>query len=98
MSLAASDVERFEASRRRLEAIAYRLLGSAAEAEDAVQDTFLRWQGADVGRIEVPEAWLTKVLTNICLNQLASARVRRGACVGGGVAQAQVPRARHLGG
>ncbi|MEU4776401.1 RNA polymerase sigma-70 factor [Micromonospora sp. NPDC023633] len=77
MSLTANDVERFEATRPRLEAIAYRLLGSAAEAEDAVQETFLRWQAADVERIEVPEAWLTKVLTNLCLNQLASARARR---------------------
>ncbi|QIB48937.1 sigma-70 family RNA polymerase sigma factor [Streptomyces aureoverticillatus] len=77
-----NDVDRFEASRPRLEAIAYRLLGSAAEAEDAVQDTFLRWQGADVERVEVPEAWLTKVLTNLCLNQLTSARARRETYVG----------------
>ncbi|MFV2112214.1 RNA polymerase sigma factor SigJ [Micromonospora sp. LOL_025] len=77
MSLTADDVERFEAARPRLEAIAYRLLGSATEAEDAVQETFLRWQAADVERIGVPEAWLTKVLTNLCLNQLASARARR---------------------
>jgi RNA polymerase sigma-70 factor (TIGR02957 family) len=77
MPLTANDVDRFEASRPRLEAMAYRLLGSAGEAEDAVQETFLRWQAADVDRIEVPEAWLTKVLTNLCLNQLTSARARR---------------------
>ncbi len=82
MPLTVIDVERFEASRPRLEAIAYRLLGSASEAEDAVQDTFLRWHAADVGRIEVPEAWLTKVLTNLCLNQLTSARARRETYVG----------------
>src|ERR687884_2326679 len=82
MPLTAKDVERFEASRPRLQAIAYRLLGSAGEAEDAVQDTFLRWQAADVGRIEVPEAWLTKVLTHLCLNQLTSARARRETYVG----------------
>ncbi|MCI0386895.1 RNA polymerase sigma-70 factor [Streptomyces sp. CNQ085] len=82
MPLTVKDVERFEASRPRLEAIAYRLLGSASEAEDAVQETFLRWQSADVGRVEVPEAWLTKVLTNLCLNQLASARARRETYVG----------------
>ncbi|GAA3283182.1 RNA polymerase sigma factor SigJ [Dactylosporangium vinaceum] len=82
MGLTAADVERFEASRQRLEAIGYRLLGSAAEAEDAVQETFLRWQAADVERIEVPEAWLTKVLTNLCLNQLGSARARRELYVG----------------
>jgi RNA polymerase sigma-70 factor (TIGR02957 family) len=82
MSAPTSDVNRFLAARPRLEAIAYRLLGSASEAEDAVQETYLRWQGADAGRIEVPEAWLTKVLTNICLNQLTSARARRETYVG----------------
>lgn len=82
MPLSMKDVDRFEASRPRLEAIAYRLLGSASEAEDAVQETFLRWQTADVERIEVPGAWLTKVLTNLCLNQLSSARARRETYVG----------------
>ncbi|BCL23606.1 RNA polymerase sigma factor SigJ [Streptomyces tuirus] len=82
MALTLDDVDRFEASRPRLEAVAYRLLGSASEAEDAVQETFLRWQGADRDRIGVPEAWLTKVLTNLCLNQLTSARARRETYVG----------------
>lgn len=82
MDLTVQDVDRFEAARPRLEAIAYRLLGSASEAEDAVQDTFLRWQATDVDRIEVPEAWLTKVLTHLCLNQLTSARARRETYVG----------------
>ena len=82
MALTLRDVDRVEAARPRLEAIAYRLLGSASEAEDAVQETFLRWQGSDVERIEVPEAWLTKVLTNLCLNQLTSARARRETYVG----------------
>ncbi|GEB62301.1 RNA polymerase sigma factor SigJ [Streptomyces gardneri] len=82
MVLIMSDVDRFEAARPRLEAIAYRLLGSASEAEDAAQETFLRWQAADVERIEVPEAWLTKVLTNYCLNQLTSARAQRETYVG----------------
>ncbi|MCF6467798.1 RNA polymerase sigma-70 factor [Nonomuraea sp. MG754425] len=82
MSLTTDDVGRFVACRPRLEAIAYRLLGSAAEAEDVVQETFLRWQAADVEAIDVPEAWLTKVLTNLCLNQLSSARARRETYVG----------------
>lgn len=82
MALTMNDMDRFKASMPRLEAIAYRLLGSASDAEDAVQDTFLRWQAADIGRIEVPEAWLTKVLTNLCLNQLTSARARRETYVG----------------
>jgi RNA polymerase sigma-70 factor (ECF subfamily) len=82
MPLTVQDVDRFEMARPRLEAIAYRLLGSAHEAQDVVQETFLRWQAADVDRVEVPEAWLTKVLTNLCLNQLASARARRETYVG----------------
>ncbi|MEZ0092554.1 RNA polymerase sigma-70 factor [Streptacidiphilus sp. EB129] len=82
MPLTVNDVDRFEAFRPRLEAIAYRLLGSASDAEDAVQEAFLRWQSTDVGRVEVPEAWLTRVLTNLCLNQLSSARARRETYVG----------------
>ncbi|MEV5089504.1 sigma-70 family RNA polymerase sigma factor [Streptomyces griseoincarnatus] len=69
-------VERFEAGRGRLASLAYRLLGSAADAEDVVQDTFLRWQAADRERIEVPEAWLTKVVTHLCLDRLRSAQAR----------------------
>jgi RNA polymerase sigma factor (sigma-70 family) len=80
--LTADDVDRFERSRPRLEAIAYRLLGSSAEAQDIVQEAFLRWHAADVDRIEVPEAWLTKVVTNLCLSQLTSARARRETYVG----------------
>ncbi len=82
MVLSPREVHLFEGSRGRLEAIAYRLLGSAGDAEDAVQDTFLRWQAADRAHIETPEAWLTKVLTNVCLNQLTSARARRETYVG----------------
>ncbi|MFE0519169.1 sigma-70 family RNA polymerase sigma factor [Streptomyces sp. NPDC058954] len=82
MPITVGDVERFEASSGRLEAIAYRLLGSASEAEDAVQEAFLHWQAADSAHIEVPEAWLTTVLTNLYLNQLTSARARRETYVG----------------
>ncbi|MBB4931539.1 RNA polymerase sigma-70 factor (ECF subfamily) [Lipingzhangella halophila] len=70
-------VQRFEANRDRLASLAYRLLGSAADAEDAVQDAFLRWQAAEREHIEVPEAWLTKVVTNLSLDRLRSAQVRR---------------------
>ncbi|GGV34040.1 DNA-directed RNA polymerase sigma-70 factor [Kitasatospora herbaricolor] len=82
MSLRTYEADLFERSRGRLEAIAYRLLGSAGDAEDAVQDTYLRWHAADRDLIETPEAWLTKVLTNLCLNQLTSARARRVTYVG----------------
>jgi RNA polymerase sigma factor (sigma-70 family) len=73
---------RFEAGRPRLASMAYRLLGSAADAEDVVQDAFLRWQAADRDRIEVPEAWLTKVVTNLALDRLRSAQARRERAVG----------------
>ncbi|MFD0418348.1 sigma-70 family RNA polymerase sigma factor [Streptomyces sp. NPDC127108] len=76
------DTSRFEASRNRLASLAYRLLGSAADAEDAVQDAFLHWQAADRPQIKVPEAWLTKVVTNLCLDRLRSAQVRRERTVG----------------
>lgn len=69
-------IDRFEASRGRLASLAYRLLGSAADAEDAVQDTFLRWQAADRERVEVPEAWLTKVVTHLSIDRLRSAHAR----------------------
>ncbi|NIK54944.1 sigma-70 family RNA polymerase sigma factor [Kribbella shirazensis] len=76
-------IDRFEASRNRLASLAYRLLGSAIDAEDAVQDAFLHWQAADRDRIKVPEAWLTKVVTNLCLDRLRSAQYRRERTVGG---------------
>ena len=76
------ELEAFEHLRPRLEAIAYRLLGSAAEAEDAAQEAFLRWTDADREQIRVPDAWLTRVLTNLCLTQLKSARARREVYVG----------------
>lgn len=75
-------VARFEAGRSRLASLAYRLLGSAADAEDVVQDAFLRWQAADRNRIAVPEAWLTKVVTNLALDRLRSAHARRERAVG----------------
>ncbi|GGL09551.1 RNA polymerase sigma-70 factor [Nocardia jinanensis] len=82
MSLSTQEADLFEGARGRLQAIAYRMLGSAGDAEDVVQEVFLRWHAADRDRIETTEAWLTKVLTNLCLNQLASARVRRETYVG----------------
>ncbi len=74
--------EEFEAQRPLLFGLAYRLLGSAAEAEDAVQDAYLRLHAADRAAIGSLRAWLTKVVTNLCLNQLTSARARRETYVG----------------
>jgi RNA polymerase sigma-70 factor (ECF subfamily) len=62
--------------------LAYRLLGSAEEAEDVVQDAFLRWSGVDREAVASASAWLAKVVTNLCLNRLTSARVRRERYVG----------------
>ncbi len=73
-------LERFEANRRRLFGLAYRLLGEASEAEDVVQDAYLRWERSDTA--VSPEAWLTKVVTNLCLNRLTSARAQRDRYVG----------------
>jgi len=76
VSIADEHVRTFEAARPRLQAIAYRMLGTVADAEDAVQDTYVRWSGADHGGVREPAAWLTRVLTNVCLNRLTSARAR----------------------
>ncbi|MGW3518045.1 RNA polymerase sigma-70 factor [Streptomyces hydrogenans] len=67
----------FTAHRPRLFGIAYRMLGSAAEAEDTVQDAYLRWSDADRTELVHPGAWLAKVVTRLCLNRLSSARATR---------------------
>ncbi|MFE5287543.1 RNA polymerase sigma-70 factor [Nocardia sp. NPDC056611] len=72
----------FERHRPRLFALAYRMLGSAAEAEDAVQETYLRWHGTDRTDIRSVEAWLTTILVNLCRSWLDSARARRETYVG----------------
>jgi RNA polymerase sigma-70 factor (ECF subfamily) len=77
-----ADVDVFERERGRLFGLAYRMVGSATEAEDVVQDAFLRWHGADRAVIEVPGAWLTRVVVNLCLTRLSSARVKRESYVG----------------
>lgn len=66
----------FEAERRRLFSLAYRLLGSACDAEDVLQAAFERWIAAE-GTVAEPRPWLTKVVTNLCLKELGSARRRR---------------------
>src|SRR3546814_10360403 len=57
--------------------VAYRMLGSIADAEDVMQDAYLRWAEADRGAVRVPEAFLRRVVTRLCLDHLKSARVRR---------------------
>lgn len=78
----ATEVNIFEAARSRLFGVAYRLLGSASEAEDVVQDAFLRWDATERDRVRQPVAWLTKIVTNLCLNRLTSARARREEYIG----------------
>ncbi|WP_062643954.1 sigma-70 family RNA polymerase sigma factor [Streptomyces maremycinicus] len=68
--------ERFEADRPRLRAVAYRMLGSLGEAEDAVQETWLRAARADVGDVENLSGWLTTVLGRVCLNMLRARGTR----------------------
>lgn len=77
-----SAVESFEAHRPLLFAIAYRMLGSAMEAEDIVQDAYLRYQAQEPEAIRAPAAFLRTVVTRLCLNHLESARATREAYVG----------------
>jgi len=72
----------FEPHRRRLLGLAYRMLGSMAEAEDAVQEAYLRWHDADREAVEEPRAFLITATTRICLDVLKSARVQREQYVG----------------
>jgi RNA polymerase sigma factor (sigma-70 family) len=74
--------ELFEQNRSLLFRLAYRLLGSASDAEDMVQDAYLRWMFSDRLAIRAPRAWLVKVVTNLCLNRLALARASRERYVG----------------
>lgn len=79
------DIDALEAERRNLLARAYRMLGTVADAEDAVQETYVRWYRlSDVERAEIvnPAAWLMRVAGRICLDVLGSARVRRESYVG----------------
>src|SRR5262249_54073859 len=67
----------FESQRRSLTGLAYRMLGSLAEAEDVVQEAFLRWHAADRAAVADPRAYLSRVVTRLCLDQMKSARSRR---------------------
>lgn len=70
-------LEAFDQQRRRLFSIAYRMLGSVADAEDMLQETFIRWQQSAEIEVESPEAFLVTIISRLCLNHLQSARVRR---------------------
>lgn len=72
----------FDPLRPKLIRIAYRMLGSVADAEDAVQDAFIRWMSANRAEVREPEAFLRMTVTRICLDQLKSARRQRETYVG----------------
>lgn len=87
MSLAgpsgAADVaDSFDPLRPLLTRVAYRMLGSVADAEDVVQDAFLRWLAADRAAVREPAAFLRRTVTRLCLDQLKSARARRETYIG----------------
>lgn len=80
-----NEIDVLEGERRTLLALAYRLLGTVADAEDAVQETYVRWYrmtDAERAAIENPGAWLTRVASRVCLDLLGSARARRERYVG----------------
>ena len=72
----------FDPLRPRLTRVAYRMLGSVADAEDVVQEAFIRWMGADRAAVREPEAFLRRTVTRLCLDQLKSARHRRETYIG----------------
>ncbi|AOK60542.1 sigma-70 family RNA polymerase sigma factor [Burkholderia ubonensis] len=72
----------FDPLRRLLVRVAYRMLGSVADAEDIVQEAFIRWMDVDRGEVRVPEAFLRRMVMRLCLDQLKSARHQRETYVG----------------
>ena len=72
----------FEEHRAHLTSVAYRMLGTMTDAEDAVQETYLRWHDAEQASIKSPRAWLITVVTRICIDTMRSASVRREEYVG----------------
>jgi RNA polymerase sigma-70 factor (ECF subfamily) len=75
-------LQEFDRHRRLLFALAYRMLGGVMDAEDIVQEAFLRWQQAPVDQIESPKAYLLTIVTRLCIDELRSARSRRETYIG----------------
>ncbi|HEY7982989.1 MAG TPA: RNA polymerase sigma-70 factor [Ktedonobacterales bacterium] len=78
----ADQLDQFERQRGRLFSIAYHMLGSVADAEDVVQDAYLRYRDVPAETVRSPAAFLSTVVTRLCLNQLASARAQRDTYLG----------------
>jgi RNA polymerase sigma-70 factor (ECF subfamily) len=72
----------FETHRRVLEGLAYRMLGTLADAQDVVQETYLKWRDADLATVREPRAWLVTVCSRLAINAMKSARSRRETYVG----------------
>jgi RNA polymerase sigma-70 factor (ECF subfamily) len=79
--------ERFEANRSHLQAVAYRMLGSLSEADDAVQESWLRLSRADTSSVENLGGWLTTVVARVCLDMLRSRKARRETSLESGVTE-----------
>ncbi len=79
---AMNSFEQFERHRSLFFAIAYRMLGSVADAEDMVQETFLRWQQVSQARVTSPKNYLVSIVTRLCIDRLRSARVQREQYIG----------------
>lgn len=75
-------LQTFDAHRRRLFGIAYRMLSTVADAEDIVQETWIRWQNTDRSKVQEPAAFLTTIATRLSINVLQSSRVRRETYIG----------------
>jgi RNA polymerase sigma-70 factor (ECF subfamily) len=71
------DLSAFEQNRSRLWGIAYRMPGSRADAEDMVQEAYLRWHHAPHAEIRTPQAWLVTTITRLCIDRLRQARAER---------------------
>src|SRR5512143_2017426 len=69
--------ETFMALRPLLHSVAYQMLGSAADADDMVQECFLRWERTEAAKVRSPKAFLTTIITRLCLKQLGSVRAQR---------------------
>ncbi len=77
MSQAEIATATFEVHRARLLRIAYRMLGSRSEAEDVVQNAWLRWVAVDQTKVSAPYPFLARIVTRLCLDEMKSARARR---------------------
>lgn len=96
MAAGTGGTEEFEMHRRYLRSLAYRMLGSRADAEDAVQDAWLRWHATDRAAVDSPRAFLSRTVTRLCLDRLKSAQAQREVYVGSWLPEPVVDDASHF--